>query len=368
VSGVDLLLLSLSFPDLAEGTDAIRIGDADDVTIRFVTFSGMGGVAVRQTADIGDLTIEHNELSGVGAIAELGCAEGDCATGAVLVEDNLLQGGGSGLTLLSPASATLRDNMLLGIAGVGIRVSGGDAVLEGNVVQALTTGIDVRSGPALLRSQIVMAPVGIVAPGDGGGIRIVGNTVIAAGGDPLRLEGWGPGPDLRLADNAIDGEIPDVHGAEATGNVACLAPEDCFTDAETWDFYPSPGGLLREGAGTRDPELLSDWCGLPRQNPPTPGALEAFGDPSYGGLPSIAKDDIDCEVVGEVPPPAGDPLQIDPLVLEVETCGCGPAPAGAMATWWLAAAIGALRTRGRPSTRRTARRDLLVPGPPARRR
>ncbi len=109
----------------------------------------------------------------------------------------------------------------------------------------------------------MLAPHGLVAPGAGGGIRIVGNTVIASGGEPLRLDGWGPDLDLRLADNAIDAEIVDVGGAAASVNVACLTLESCFTDAAGWDFYPTPGGLLRSGTGTSDPELLSDWCGAP---------------------------------------------------------------------------------------------------------
>jgi uncharacterized protein (TIGR03382 family) len=338
LEGESLLVLELLFRDLPDGIDAVRVGDIREVAVRRSWFHGLGGGGVVQEASVeGGLVVSDTEFLDVARPVTLGCA-GACAAGRLEVAESLVVGASTGVTVAGPAGLVI-DNVLVGVTE-GIRIDGvpGGAVeVVGNLVEATGAAIAVVGGVSV-RSNVGM---GALALGAGAGAEVGGNTWVGE----LSVD------DARLVNNAVVGAMLD----SGDGNVVC--DERCFVDAAGWDFFPAPASPLR-GAGIVDDAVGADWCGRVRGEPPSVGAIEAFGDASFGPLAPTFKEAIDCALplgtTDPTDPEAGSEPTVDtgsattpsaPPGVGREGCGCG---GGSASSWPWIALLAVVRRRGRP--------------------
>jgi hypothetical protein len=269
--GESLLLLELMFRDLPAEVDAVRVADIREIAVRRSWLRGLAGGGVVQESDVeGGLVVSDVEFTDVARPVVLGCG-GACGAGRLEVSENLLVGAVAGVAVDGPGGLII-DNVVVG-AGDGIRVDGAFELI-GNLVQAEAAAIAV-TGSASVRSNVAIGAPALAA---GEGAEVGGNTWV----------GEVSASSARLVNNAILGPAPALEGD--VGTVVC--DETCFVDAPGWDFFPAPGSPLR-GAGVAE-AVGADWCGRVRGDPPSVGAIEAFGEVSFGPLAPTFKEAIDC--------------------------------------------------------------------------
>jgi uncharacterized protein (TIGR03382 family) len=236
-----------------------------------------------------------------GAGVALGCSAGavDCRVGSATVEANLIEdtglsGTGAGVELRPDSAAHILRNVIRRSPGALIDVHGGLAQLPadgaGNVLARVeanrlgppTSGAALRvyGGPTLVRNNVLIGGVdgGILSvdgpvPGQLDRIYLLGNTVLASGGDAITLLGWSTGGDLAMQNNAVLQEdrlgegLPTPGGSVAVGgNQSCAEPELCFADRAALDLSPT-GPLVGGAIIAVHNHLDVDLCGLARVLP-----------------------------------------------------------------------------------------------------
>ncbi|MEZ4241465.1 MAG: hypothetical protein R3F59_36010 [Myxococcota bacterium] len=327
VEGESLLLLELSFRDVPAGIDPVRIGGIREIAVRRSWFSGGDAGVVQLPGVVEGLAVSDTQFVDVGRAVTVGCG-GACEAERVDVSQNLVLGGLRGLEVGGTGGLVL-DNVLSGV-GEGIAIvgaAGGEVEVAGNLVDATGAAIRVDGG-ALVRANVVLGAPALAATGPD--VRLEGNTAVIADDQGLDLHG------VALVNTAVLGPAPALAGdVEAVATVACDAA--CFVDAAGWDFFPAAGSPLR-GAGVGP--AGRDWCDRVRAEPPSVGAVEAFGERSFGPLAATFKADIDCALpdgeptgtttagttptVDTAPPP--DPPADE--AVDPEGCGCAGDRAG----------------------------------------
>jgi hypothetical protein len=373
-SGESLLVMQVEFADLPAGVTAIRVGALREMWVRYSWFRDIAGDAVVQEGDVGVFSITDSEFVGVGNPIRIGCEDGSCSSPVFDVDENLIVGAAEGIRIGPGSAGTIRDNVIVS-SGAGIRITGdttSEIEINGGLYETTGPAIHIVRGPVLARANVAIGSPAVLASGaDIAGVRLVGNTFVGA----LDLTGWGPGRDLALDSDAILGAIPDVGGADAAGNVACDdVPGACFVDAAAWDFYPAPGSPLR-GAGIDDDEIGADWCGRVRETPPSAGAIDGFGDLSFGALTPTFKELVDCSLPSETPgttpttpgttptapgttPDTGEAPLVTEDPVPPPGCGCDGTAGGWGTLLWVPLIF---RIRGRRSTPRTGRSGSRSP-------
>jgi hypothetical protein len=319
LGGERVILLAVTFRDLPAGVDAVRLDAPREAWVRQVTFEDVAGTAVRALG--GEVHVVGSTFRDVGTAVQLDCVP--CVPAADLA-DNLVSGATLAVGVGPGGSAVVRDDVY--VAATGVR-SDGDVVLDGLLVDASAVGLDLGQGPAVVSASVVRAPIAARTARAPDGVVLLGDTLL---GD-LVLPEWDA--RSRLVGSALDRPPPGLGQADVAGAIVCGA--DCFADAERIDVYPLPGAPLI-GAGVVDPASRADWCGFPRQSPPTAGAFEFVGEGSYGPLPLAAKQEFVCALPPVVvdsgsqlhtgaplPPHSGAPPDDPPIVAPPGERGCG---------------------------------------------
>jgi uncharacterized protein (TIGR03382 family) len=309
-TGSHLVVEGLTFGPHAAGEAGLRLlpdttGEVRGVELRGNQLVDLGGVGLEAAAAgalYEDIVVVENTMARLGgAGVALGCSAGavDCRVGSATVEANLIEdtglsGAGAGVELRPDSAATIARNVIRRSPGALIDVHGGLAQLPadgaGNVLARVeanrlgppTSGAAIRvyGGPTLVRNNVVIGGVdgGILSvegpvPGQLDRIYLLGNTVLASGGDAITLLGWSAGVDLAMQNNAVLQEdrlgegLPTPGGAVAVGgNQSCAEPALCFADRAALDLSPT-GPLLGGAIIAVHNHLDVDLCGLPRVLP-----------------------------------------------------------------------------------------------------
>lgn len=250
ITGEHVGLLHLEFPELPEGITAVEVDGLDRFWLRFLQFPDARGTAivVRKGEDV---RIQDSWFAGA-TVVELGCERRGCDVPDLLFRGNLLD---ESRVIVHPRVwGTVSDNIGQGEQGplIDYRGSGGDGVVEGNLLLSGGEALNLESDDVLVRNNIVVG--GLISRGDA---ALLGNTLLG----PVDRSGGTFTSNALLADSA------------PSGNVACPTLADCWVDAEGWDFRPVEGGPLWD-AGLVDPLLEQDFCGTTRGRGPDAGALE----------------------------------------------------------------------------------------------
>lgn len=350
ITGRRAIVLAVTFRGLPAGVDAIRLDEPLEAWIRSVTFEDVAGTAVRAAGT--QQNVVSSRFVGVGTAIHAACAGAPCAT-EVSVADNLVVDSLVALEVDALAAVAARDDVYAAV--VGIR-SAGAVTADGLLVDAGEVALELGAGPAVVTATVARAPVAARTSAGARDVALLGDTLLGA----LELPGWGPGRGLRLASSATD-RPAETGGADVEGTVTCDEPAGCFVDAGALDVYPTEAGPL-PAAGIADPAARADWCGYPRQDPPTAGAFETVGPGSYGPLPIAAKRDGGCALrppdptdAGHSGVPAADhtgsgaPAPPPPVVRAAAPpgCGCDGAGGGSAGAWaWLVCALVRRARRG----------------------
>ncbi len=348
----------------SDGDYVARIEDAEHVQVRDIQFRGAGGawqerwyrgVEVARSRDVafdnvdigfvggtllylnGDVTgfsltrsHLHDNIEGYGVYA--GCWDAACWTSDSRFENNWIHDLGvveendeHGIHFLAGGQGnTVTDNVIYRVSGTGIYASdtadGPPNIIERNAVwDAHDDGIRA-DGSARVRNNVVFnaGRHGIYSYVSSDHVLtdvvIASNTIVDTGDFGLRVERWGEGTDLVLANNAVCNPLGRGFWYEAqwevettnvvTGNVVTGLVDGLewvlngtdgwvepgagygdFVDIENWDFYPSEGSLLRGVADADASAWLpeDDFNGAPRDAAaPDVGAYQWIDDANPG--------------------------------------------------------------------------------------
>lgn len=361
LTGYEVSLEDVDVADVPAGVDGVRF-EGDGHRLAGVRFLGVTGAAVRQTGGAAGFEVRDTRFELLGGLGVgLGCP--GCGSVDHLVRDDLFLGAGTAVEGRDGAVATVRD-VVVGDSDVGVRwTAGGDGtVIEENLLVTRSEGVRLDGGAATARNNVIRAATGVVSVGPGAH-RVFGNTLLATAGRGLVVEGWTDASGLDVRSNAWTGEVTPPAGARFEGNLGCADEAcGCWVAPADLDVHPPPDSPLRDGGATMAfGELNADWCGNPRPEVPTAGALQAVSLAGPGPLAVDFKDDcaappdpdpadLPCasSVVGDSGAPDSEPSR--PHRDRAERSGCGCATGGSGAGWW--ASAGALLWLGARSRRR----------------
>jgi hypothetical protein len=311
----------LTFTNMKQSVDAIRIRGGHDVTVLENNFEDLGGTAVVFNGDgtvdrisvLGN-TIQNSKYTPI----YLGCQDGiQCHATNVLVENNFINGVhpasgevGYGMEVKLNSFGTIRNNTVYDTHGPCIEVYGSDrddpaTLVVGNYVQgsARDAGINISGGPAIVLNNVSVGNAygGIYAEdyhnlGLQKNVWIAFNTVIANKTAGIVVQNWSAADANVLAYNAIgtlSGE-PSIEPPSPSGtvltNVKCEPATSCFDQpvSAPYDLWPlSSGPLLgAAGQGTQSWRPSFDFTGAPRGSAADVGAFQRTGEgkgPAIGG-------------------------------------------------------------------------------------
>lgn len=319
ITGEHVALYHLLFEDVPEGVDAVRIeGTGHRYWTRFNTFRNVEGTALRIVGGSGARVRDTRFFDVTGTPVVFGCDDGTCSVGDLLFSGNVFDG--ATRSVVHPGAwGIVSDNLGARFHGPGLLYagSGGPGTVEGNLLVGDEV-LEIRADDVLVRNNVLVGSGRFT-----GAIDLLGNSLV---GD------FEPGTG-RFEDNAVVGSLP----AEGQGNVACGKADDCFVDAEAWDFRPVEGGPLIS-AGVDRAELDVDFCGTERASPPDVGALQF----TQGGQPL----ELDLKARQNC---AGAPenrrRDDEPDASEEGGCGCASGPISHGAWPWMLLLAGAVRRR-----------------------
>jgi hypothetical protein len=294
----------LEFGPTQQDVDAVRIFNANGVTVEDCRFTELGGIAVVANHwSVQGLVVRRNVIRNSTATAMyFGCHDGiACIVSGLVVEGNFIEGItapdpeiGYGIEVKLNSSAIIRDNTVIKTKGPGIMVYGSQDLTTSSLVERNVTigsrhsgGIVIGGGPAIVRNNIGIS-------NDEGGITlenykkrgllrriiVVNNTAYGnrLGGVTVPESGFS---GVIIVNNAADaGTAPKAYpgpqaGLRLGGNVDCSMML-CFANPTQYDFSPNAASVLR-AAGVSWGEAWmprEDYFGVRRTNPPTVGAIE----------------------------------------------------------------------------------------------
>jgi len=324
VSGPGVLnILQLAFGPVPAGVEAVRVESGNDLMVRYNRFESGEGVGVGVEGDVTLLRILDNLFEApVGPAVVVDCEP--CALGRFEVDGNVIDGGTGGVVVSASAEGTVADNTIGQHQGTALSVTAPAAEVHRNFVEGA-----VRLDVASMANNIVDGDTEVV------GGAVVHNTLLGA------VTVSGPAQ----ANATLVGDL-------GPGNVVC--DDTCFAGRATRDFYPVVGSPLRAAAPI-DPLVRLDFCGNPRVDPTSAGAIEGGGNEGFGPVDITYRSLFDCTVLpavggtgtgGDTAEPGGTPADTAATPLTIEEgggCGCGVMPwsskgptgvlAGALALW-----------------------------------
>ena len=299
----------LEFGPTHPDADAIRIFNANGVTIEDCQFNHLGALAVvANHASVRGLVVRRNVIRNSLATAlYFGCHDGTgCSITGLVIEGNFIDGVtapdpqiGYGMEVKLNSSAVIRDNIVLNTKGPGIMVFGSQnpamsSLIERNVTigSRTSSGIVVGGGPVIVRNNIAAsneeAGIGLEDYKKRGllrGVIVVNNTLYKNQTGAITAPENGVS-GVVIVNNAGHGSLgsrtyPAARtGLRLVGNVDCTAMA-CFSNPEQRDFSPHAASILRS-AGTPWVEAWmprEDYFRARRSNPPTVGAIERPSPP-----------------------------------------------------------------------------------------
>jgi len=331
-----LNLLQLTFGPVPAGVDAVRIGDGNDMMVRYSRFEGGEGRGVVQDGDVELLRVLDNWFEApLGDAAVVGCA--GCVLGDFGVEGNVIVGGAGALVVASDVPGDVADNTVADHEGTPLQVEAAAAEVRRNYVE----------GAAAIEAAIVANNI------------ITGEATLSA---------------EQVLHNTLTGSV-DVSGsqdvsANATlgvdlgpGNVVC--DEDCFVDLAGRDYFPPPGSPLRQAAAWTS-AAPTDFCANARTDPTAAGAVEGEGGEGFGPVEITYRSLADCTVLpattstGETAD-SGSPTVDSGLSRDLQVvddgggCGCAGAPWPTGVLWWVGLLALARRRTSSPPAGATTR-------------
>jgi hypothetical protein len=295
--------------ELRGGSHGVRLAATDHATLEDLVVHDLGDTGIscnRPGQSCSFVTLRKNEIyatgkAGAGEGMYLGCAGAACTFRDSLVERNHVHdlGGdqGDGIEVQTGAwNVVVRDNVLVrtrssGIAMYGFAGSAPPNIVERNLVwTTLGGGIEIV-GQVRVRNNIVLgaAGSGIRSKASDGhlpvDLEIVNNTVVDAGAACLEASDWAGAIGQLVANNALYCEAGaaielggGAPGATLVGNVGrgttnavtgFLAGRSLTEDLSTpgtGDVYPRAGSPL-ENAGDGSVAPGSDFDGCARRGP-----------------------------------------------------------------------------------------------------
>ena len=311
------------------GYSGIRVFNSTDIVLRNNTVRDVWGTGLRVEGDASRITIEGNEVSGLGNGSGLyvGCGDASCWMQDSIVAGNLIHDVAyEGMSLQPGTQAcTFIDNVMFRIGGSGMYIgpteSGDQNVVEGNAIwQSEGDGLYVE-GSALIRNNVVFETAGdgiYTNNNDRNGLYdvvISHNTFARTGGYGAYLDDFYDASGLVFANNAIANPLDDalywpdltkdlgvppsayISANIVTGNVegydrlafpSFVVPGGGYTDfvdADNFDFYPDTSSALVDAGDAAGDAYIPefDFNGSPRQgDQPDVGAYEFVGGTNPG--------------------------------------------------------------------------------------
>ena len=309
VRASNVTIRGLEFGPTHPDADAIRIFNANGVTIEDCHFNHLGSLAVvANHASVRGLVVRRNVIRNSLATAlYFGCHDGNgCSITGLVIEGNFIDGVtapdpqiGYGMEVKLNSSAVIRDNIVMNTKGPGIMVFGSQnpamsSLIERNVTigSRTSSGIVVGGGPVIVRNNIAAsneeAGIGLEDYKKRGllrGVIVVNNTLYKNQTGAITAPENGVS-GVVIVNNAGHGSLgsrtyPAAQtGLRLVGNVDCTAMA-CFSNPEQRDFSPHAASILR-AAGTPWSEAWmprEDYFRARRSNPPTVGAIERPSPP-----------------------------------------------------------------------------------------
>jgi len=294
ITGEYATVFGARFEDIPAGVTAVLLRDAQDMTVHASTFVNVDGRAVGSEGRVDRLSVWDVAIDGGSGIGiEFGCPTG-CEVNDFEVSFLFTDGLASPL-VAHPGAEGFIDRALIVRAETGVVLAGGgDSLMTESFVSSTGTALEITGGPQIVRSSILASTDGVAIQASGGQQRLLGNTAWSGVGTGLVRADWTAGSEL--INNALGGDLPAaLANTTDEANVACT--DECWIDPAGWDFYPPPDSPIRAEDGVDDFDVLADWCGFPRDLPPTIGAFEAIGDDGYGPVEADFRFNQSC---GEV--------------------------------------------------------------------
>jgi len=296
VKADDVTLIGLQFGPTNSAIDAIKIKSGSRTHVEGCSFTQVGGISVAaNSSDSSGIVIRDNRFTDLQSTGVyLGCHSGasSCASTDFLIEGNVIDGVtsssgvGYGIEIKVDSWGVLRDNVIRDARGPAIHIFGSYddgrvSLVEGNYLldSWVNNTLEIGGGPAVVRNNIVHgdATYALYVYDYGGrgitrDVQVLGNTF---DGDVGLASGvWKSGLGHAFQDNALTTALPSpISGVPMDGNVRCDG--SCWTG----DYWPIDGGPLTTG-GVNATDLVVDFCGQDRSDPPHVGALQRTGGPA----------------------------------------------------------------------------------------
>jgi len=321
-------VLQVEFGPVPAGVDAVRVGDGNDLMVRYNTFSSGDGRGVVQEGPVELLRVLDNRfVAPSGDPIVMDCPA--CGLGRFEVDGNVVEGGRGAIVVASDAEGQVNDNTIAEHEGTPLQLAVPAASVERNFVEGMA---DVEA--AAVVNNIVVGDAVVAAD------SVIHNDLLAA----VDVSASG-----RVEANVTLGV--DL----GSDNVSC--DPSCFADLDARDYFPVDGSPLR-GAAPWSAEAPVDFCGNGRDDPTAAGAVEAIGtgfgpvEITYRALANCRPDESTTETGGDTGAtdtpdgtggsdtgsPATDATTADLQVQDKKGCGChtGPGAAHPTVPWLLA--------------------------------
>lgn len=317
-SYIEVRNLTIRQAEGSEGVGGIVVDDSSNVLIEDLEIGPLGRTAMYLAGDDSALTVRNNHMHDIGHGSALyaGCGDASCWLQGSTISGNwihdVVDEYGYGLYIDNGGQDnTVTDNVIYNSTYRGAALTsteyGPPNVFEGNAIWGVGDIGLLLTGTATVRNNLVfnVGGVGIYAR-DGGrdtlaNLVIAHNTVANSDSHGVYVEGWAAREGMVLANNAVANptgrafyagenhvsEQNRIVGNVFTGLVDGLDPLagqytpgngfGDFMDASGWDFYPSAGSAL---VGAADPSSESwvptiDFNGTARSgSSPDVGAYE----------------------------------------------------------------------------------------------
>lgn len=282
IAGERVLVFDLVITDIPEGQVGVRI-EGSEIGVRYSSFTGQGtAVQFVEPTVMGELANSRvSTANGVDVVCE-------ACDGVVTVRDSLFE------------------DVELGVSGI--------ATVRNTVFDEGGRAVDLV-GPVVVEGNLFRGQQGVRVAGE----AVVLNNIFDVGGTAIELA-----QGQLLANTVARGEVVVDAGIEAVSNVLPiehaganqLCTAACFDDGT---YLPTP---TQEGGA--HPLIVEDFCGEPRPDVPTAGALEPGDDVGpWEGF----KSDFACTQL--LPPAPVNPTP-EPDEPASGTCGCrsGQGPTG----------------------------------------